>query len=203
MCCVGRSNLQYQLKSQDSSIPWRNCCSSSPKWNALHAVSPFFFHFSQKLSLLERVRLPNARLSVGTGKRLMGNAECAEESPSKEPKPAGFSNRERFRTAFRMKANTLRQSSEGTSREKRCWLAVGVWIIDLWYHLCFRRRRSGRSSLRGAGFPSRHPPGGDDPHTEAGYQSSQVREICLYMYNSGVVIFIIPASSWRRNTQKM
>ncbi|KAG7267841.1 hypothetical protein CRUP_000713 [Coryphaenoides rupestris] len=35
------------------------------------------------------------------------------ESPSREPKPAGFSNRERFRTAFRMKAYTLRQSSEG------------------------------------------------------------------------------------------
>uniref|UniRef100_A0A7N8X9E6 Potassium voltage-gated channel, KQT-like subfamily, member 3 n=1 Tax=Mastacembelus armatus TaxID=205130 RepID=A0A7N8X9E6_9TELE len=67
---------------------------------------------SQKLSLLERVRLPNARLSVGTGKKLIGNAESIEESPSKEPKPAGFSNRERFRTAFRMKAYTLRQSSE-------------------------------------------------------------------------------------------
>ncbi|KAF3698627.1 Potassium voltage-gated channel subfamily KQT member 3 [Channa argus] len=67
---------------------------------------------SQKLSLLERVRLPNARLSVGAGRKLIGNAESIEESPSKEPKPAGFSNRERFRTAFRMKANTLRQSSE-------------------------------------------------------------------------------------------
>ncbi|XP_028987115.1 potassium voltage-gated channel subfamily KQT member 3 [Betta splendens] len=67
---------------------------------------------SQKLSLLERVRLPNARLSVGTGRKLMGTAECVEDSPSKEAKPAGFSNRERFRTAFRMKANTLRQSSE-------------------------------------------------------------------------------------------
>lgn len=44
----------------------------------------------------------------------MGNTECVEDSPSKEAKPAGFSNRERFRTAFRMKANTLRQSSEGT-----------------------------------------------------------------------------------------
>lgn len=43
----------------------------------------------------------------------MGNADSIEESPSKEPKPAGFSNRERFRTAFRMKAYTLRQSSEG------------------------------------------------------------------------------------------
>ncbi|XP_036938872.1 potassium voltage-gated channel subfamily KQT member 3 isoform X1 [Acanthopagrus latus] len=67
---------------------------------------------SQKLSILERVRLPNARPSVGTTKRLTGNADSIEESPSKEPKPAGFSNRERFRTAFRMKAYTLRQSSE-------------------------------------------------------------------------------------------
>ncbi|CAJ1072930.1 potassium voltage-gated channel subfamily KQT member 3 [Xyrichtys novacula] len=66
----------------------------------------------QKMSLLERVRLPNARPSIGTGKKLMGNADAIEESPSKEPKPAGFSNRERFRTAFRMKAHTLRQSSE-------------------------------------------------------------------------------------------
>ncbi|XP_077956096.1 potassium voltage-gated channel subfamily KQT member 3 [Gasterosteus aculeatus] len=67
---------------------------------------------SQKLSLLERVRLPNARPSIGTGKRLTGHTDSIEESPSKEPKPAGFSNRERFRTAFRMKAYTLRQSSE-------------------------------------------------------------------------------------------
>lgn len=44
----------------------------------------------------------------------MSHADSIEESPSKEPKPAGFSNRERFRTAFRMKAYTLRQSSEGT-----------------------------------------------------------------------------------------
>ncbi|KAE8290501.1 Potassium voltage-gated channel subfamily KQT member 3 [Larimichthys crocea] len=68
--------------------------------------------FSQKLSILERVRLPNARPSIGTAKKLTGNADSVEESPSKEPKPAGFSNRERFRTAFRMKAYTLRQSSE-------------------------------------------------------------------------------------------
>ncbi|XP_034470087.1 potassium voltage-gated channel subfamily KQT member 3 [Hippoglossus hippoglossus] len=67
---------------------------------------------SQKLSLLERVRLPNARPSAGPGRRLTGHTDSIEESPSKEPKPAGFSNRERFRTAFRMKAYTLRQSSE-------------------------------------------------------------------------------------------
>uniref|UniRef100_A0A8C2HIB7 Potassium voltage-gated channel, KQT-like subfamily, member 3 n=1 Tax=Cyprinus carpio TaxID=7962 RepID=A0A8C2HIB7_CYPCA len=40
--------------------------------------------------------------------------KAVEESPSKEGKPAGFSNRERFRTAFRMKAYALRQSSEDT-----------------------------------------------------------------------------------------
>lgn len=67
------------------------------------------------MSILERVRLPNARPSVGTGRKIAVNAESIEESPSKEPKPAGFSNRERFRTAFRMKAYTLRQSSEGTN----------------------------------------------------------------------------------------
>ncbi|XP_005746418.1 potassium voltage-gated channel subfamily KQT member 3 [Pundamilia nyererei] len=67
---------------------------------------------SQKLSLLERVRLPNSRPSVVAVKKLTGNADSIEESPSKEPKPGGFTNRERFRTAFRMKANTLRQSSE-------------------------------------------------------------------------------------------
>uniref|UniRef100_A0A3Q3H143 Potassium voltage-gated channel, KQT-like subfamily, member 3 n=1 Tax=Labrus bergylta TaxID=56723 RepID=A0A3Q3H143_9LABR len=78
-----------------------------------------FFNFSQKMSLLERVRLPNARTSVGTVKKLTGNADAIEESPSKEPKPAGFSNRERFRTAFRMKAHTLRQSSEEPALEER------------------------------------------------------------------------------------
>lgn len=66
---------------------------------------------SQKLSLLERVRLPNARQSVSSVKKLSGH-ESVEDSPSKEAKPAGFSNRERFRTAFRMKAYTMRQSSE-------------------------------------------------------------------------------------------
>uniref|UniRef100_A0A087X6K0 Potassium voltage-gated channel subfamily Q member 3 n=1 Tax=Poecilia formosa TaxID=48698 RepID=A0A087X6K0_POEFO len=67
---------------------------------------------SQKVSLLERVRNSNARPSLGMVRKV--NAESIEESPSKEPKPAGFSNRERFRTAFRMKAYTLRQSSEDT-----------------------------------------------------------------------------------------
>ncbi|XP_051990960.1 potassium voltage-gated channel subfamily KQT member 3-like [Xyrauchen texanus] len=79
---------------------------------------------SQKLSLLERVRLSTPRPSMVRARVMMpavnpdsvsgncGPAEAIEESPSKEGKPAGFSNRERFRTAFRMKAYTLRQSSE-------------------------------------------------------------------------------------------
>uniref|UniRef100_A0A3Q2ZQH5 Potassium voltage-gated channel, KQT-like subfamily, member 3 n=2 Tax=Kryptolebias marmoratus TaxID=37003 RepID=A0A3Q2ZQH5_KRYMA len=67
---------------------------------------------SQKVSLLERVRHSNARPSVVMSRKPLG--ESVEESPSKEPKPAGFSNRERFRTAFRMKASTLRQSSDDT-----------------------------------------------------------------------------------------
>ncbi|XP_065122343.1 potassium voltage-gated channel subfamily KQT member 3 [Paramisgurnus dabryanus] len=82
---------------------------------------------SQKLSLLDRVRLSTPRSSNVRARVMMpaanpenvsgncGPAETAEESPSKEGKPAGFSNRERFRTAFRMKAYTMRQSSEDTS----------------------------------------------------------------------------------------
>ncbi|KAL0201314.1 hypothetical protein M9458_004501, partial [Cirrhinus mrigala] len=78
----------------------------------------------QKLSLLERVRLSTPRPSTVRARVMMpaanpesvsgncGPAEAVEESPSKEGKPAGFSNRERFRTAFRMKAYALRQSSE-------------------------------------------------------------------------------------------
>ncbi|KAI7809806.1 putative potassium voltage-gated channel subfamily KQT member 3, partial [Triplophysa rosa] len=76
---------------------------------------------SQKLSLLDRVRLSTPRPSTVRARAMMPTAnpenvpaEAAEESPSKEGKPAGFSNRERFRTAFRMKAYTLRQSSEDT-----------------------------------------------------------------------------------------
>uniref|UniRef100_A0A4W5NQP3 Potassium voltage-gated channel subfamily Q member 3 n=1 Tax=Hucho hucho TaxID=62062 RepID=A0A4W5NQP3_9TELE len=67
----------------------------------------------QKLSLLERCRMPNSRQStVVRGRVLMPGNPDIEESPSKEPKPGGFSNRERFRTAFRMKAYTMRQSSD-------------------------------------------------------------------------------------------
>lgn len=50
----------------------------------------------------------------GSGAGNGGPAEAAEESPPKDAKPAGFSNRERFRTAFRIKSYSLRQSSEGT-----------------------------------------------------------------------------------------
>ncbi|XP_069047049.1 potassium voltage-gated channel subfamily KQT member 3 [Lepisosteus oculatus] len=68
---------------------------------------------SQKLSLLERVRQSNPRASAIKGKLFMPmSTDTIEESPSKEPKPGGFSNRERFRTAFRMKAYAFRQSSE-------------------------------------------------------------------------------------------
>ncbi|XP_017554713.1 potassium voltage-gated channel subfamily KQT member 3 [Pygocentrus nattereri] len=77
---------------------------------------------SQKLTLLDRVRLPTPRPSSVRGRFMMpagnpgsgaGNCGPTEvESPSKEAKPAGFTNRERFRTAFRMKAYALRQSSE-------------------------------------------------------------------------------------------
>ncbi len=100
-------------------------------FQTVNCISSHFFHFSQKLSILERVRLPNARPSVGTGKKLTGNVESIEESPSKDPKPAGFSNRERFRTAFRMKAYTLRQSSEGIKRDAPAIRIKGwVWSVS-------------------------------------------------------------------------
>ena len=81
------------------------------------------------MSLLERVRLPSGRQSIGSGKRLMGPADSIEESPSKEPKPAGFSNRERFRTAFRMKAYTMRQGSEGTQQIKAAIIKIKAWCL--------------------------------------------------------------------------
>ncbi|XP_029687484.1 potassium voltage-gated channel subfamily KQT member 3 isoform X1 [Takifugu rubripes] len=64
---------------------------------------------SQKLSILERVRLPSTRPPPVGGRKLTGTGDAIEESPSRA---AGFSNRERLRTAFRMRAYTLRQSSE-------------------------------------------------------------------------------------------
>ncbi|XP_057388278.1 potassium voltage-gated channel subfamily KQT member 3 isoform X2 [Balaenoptera acutorostrata] len=68
---------------------------------------------SQKLGLLDRVRLSNPRGSNTKGKLFTPlNVDAIEESPSKEPKPVGSNNKERFRTAFRMKAYAFWQSSE-------------------------------------------------------------------------------------------
>ncbi|XP_007659462.2 potassium voltage-gated channel subfamily KQT member 3 isoform X2 [Ornithorhynchus anatinus] len=68
---------------------------------------------SQKLGLLDRVRLSNPRGSNTKGKLFTPlNVDAIEESPSKEPKNVGLNNKERFRTAFRMKAYAFWQSSE-------------------------------------------------------------------------------------------
>nr|XP_005999095.1 PREDICTED: potassium voltage-gated channel subfamily KQT member 3 [Latimeria chalumnae] len=68
---------------------------------------------SQKLRLLDRVRLPTPRGATSKGKQFSPlNVDNTEESSPKELKSVGFSNRERFRTAFRMKAYAFRQSSE-------------------------------------------------------------------------------------------
>ncbi|MGH0119145.1 UNVERIFIED_CONTAM: hypothetical protein FKN15_052974 [Acipenser sinensis] len=65
------------------------------------------------MSLLERVRLSNPRTATIKGKLVTHlNADVIEDSPSKESKAGAFTNRERFRTAFRMKAYAFRQSSE-------------------------------------------------------------------------------------------
>lgn len=135
----------------------------------------FPLHLSQKVSLLERVRNSNARPSLGMVRKPTLNAESIEESPSKEPKPAGFSNRERFRTAFRMKAYTLRQSAEGQSADRR---TTSPPAVSLLYGVCClssRYWRPCRPGLRGPGLPARDPPGGDDPDAETGHQGSQVR----------------------------
>lgn len=111
--CFSHRPLRYYALENDEDIQTK-----------LHLL--FSFSISQKLSLLDRVRLSTPRPSTVRARVMMpaanpgnvpgncGPGEAAEESPSKEGKPAGFSNRERFRTAFRMKAYTLRQSSEGT-----------------------------------------------------------------------------------------
>ncbi|XP_074121527.1 potassium voltage-gated channel subfamily KQT member 3 isoform X3 [Sminthopsis crassicaudata] len=68
---------------------------------------------SQKLGLLDRVRLSNPRGTNTKGKLFTPlNVDAIEESPSKEPKNVGLNNKERFRTAFRMKAYAFWQSSE-------------------------------------------------------------------------------------------
>ncbi|KAJ7338144.1 hypothetical protein JRQ81_010759, partial [Phrynocephalus forsythii] len=64
---------------------------------------------SQKLGLLDRVRGTNTKGKLFTPL----NVDAIEESPSKEPKSVTvLNNRERFRTAFRMKAYAFWQSSE-------------------------------------------------------------------------------------------
>ncbi|XP_018425479.1 PREDICTED: potassium voltage-gated channel subfamily KQT member 3 [Nanorana parkeri] len=68
---------------------------------------------SQRWSLLDRVRLSNPRGTSPKAKTFSPlNIEGVEESPSKEPKTMGVSNKERFRTALRMKAYAFWQSSE-------------------------------------------------------------------------------------------
>ncbi|XP_069076870.1 potassium voltage-gated channel subfamily KQT member 3 isoform X2 [Pleurodeles waltl] len=72
-----------------------------------------FPYFSQKWNLLDRVRLSNPRGSSPKGKSFAPlNIDGIEESPSKEPKNVALSNKERFRTALRMKAYAFWQSSE-------------------------------------------------------------------------------------------
>ncbi|XP_054841078.1 potassium voltage-gated channel subfamily KQT member 3 isoform X1 [Eublepharis macularius] len=63
---------------------------------------------SQKLGLLDRVRGTNTKGKLFTPL----NVDAIEESPSKEPKSVALNNRERFRTAFRMKAYAFWQTSE-------------------------------------------------------------------------------------------
>ncbi|KAM8966188.1 potassium voltage-gated channel subfamily KQT member 3 isoform 1-T1 [Pelodytes ibericus] len=68
---------------------------------------------SQKWSLLDRVRLSNPRGTSPKSKTFSPlNIDGAEESPSKDAKNIGLTNKERFRTALRMKAYAFWQSSE-------------------------------------------------------------------------------------------
>ncbi|KAM9644843.1 potassium voltage-gated channel subfamily KQT member 3 [Morphnus guianensis] len=68
----------------------------------------FCLFCSQKLGLLDRVRGTNTKGKLFTPL----NVDAIEESPSKEPKNIVLNNKERFRTAFRMKAYAFWQSSE-------------------------------------------------------------------------------------------
>ncbi|KAM9308907.1 potassium voltage-gated channel subfamily KQT member 3 [Gastrophryne carolinensis] len=71
------------------------------------------FPHSQRWSLLDRVRLSNPRGTSPKAKTFSPlNVDGTEESPSKEPKNMGVSNKDRFRTALRMKAYAFWQSSE-------------------------------------------------------------------------------------------
>ncbi|EPY77818.1 potassium voltage-gated channel subfamily KQT member 3 isoform 2 [Camelus ferus] len=64
---------------------------------------------NQKRTSLSGIKL--LRYSSPTKVKCSDN-DAIEESPSKEPKPVGSNNKERFRTAFRMKAYAFWQSSE-------------------------------------------------------------------------------------------
>ncbi|XP_075067801.1 potassium voltage-gated channel subfamily KQT member 3 [Mixophyes fleayi] len=68
---------------------------------------------SQRWSLLDRVRLSNPRGTSPKAKTFSPlNIDGVEDSPSKEPKNLGLTNKERFRTALKMKAYAFWQSSE-------------------------------------------------------------------------------------------
>lgn len=130
---------------------------------------------SQKLRILERVRLPNARPPPPpppASRKLTGSSDGVEESPSK---PAGFSNRERLRTAFRMRAYTLRQSSEGACSSRQLLLAAALFIALL---LLLLRSCGAQRRRRGGAGDSRPAAGGDDPHPEAAHQGRQVSSCC-------------------------
>lgn len=109
------------LRARPPRPAWRSMCESlwrGPGDNeSLHSrrkIVHFCLFCSQKLGLLDRVRLSNPRGSNTKGKLFTPlNVDAIEESPSKEPKPVGLNNKERFRTAFRMKAYAFWQSSEG------------------------------------------------------------------------------------------
>lgn len=89
-------------------------CGSYESLHSRRKIVHFCLFCSQKLGLLDRVRLSNPRGSNTKGKLFTPlNVDAIEESPSKEPKPVGLNNKERFRTAFRMKAYAFWQSSEG------------------------------------------------------------------------------------------
>lgn len=60
---------------------------------------------------MDRVRGTNTKGKLFTPL----NVDAIEESPSKEPKNVVLNNKERFRTAFRMKAYAFWQSSEGST----------------------------------------------------------------------------------------
>lgn len=66
---------------------------------------------------MDRVRGTNTKGKLFTPL----NVDAIEESPSKEPKNVVLNNKERFRTAFRMKAYAFWQSSEGSPSVLICF----------------------------------------------------------------------------------